>query len=274
MPSPPSEPSPSPPSEQHLIPDESNSPEPTASPEPVASAAPPTQPDTSPAETLERSPSPSHSPAAASPPPGRATAEKEKISYHGVWTLTDAQGQSFDMVIFPNGQVVTNWAKGSEGARGERGYWRQDHERFTAIYSDGATDIIEWDESGFRHRRYAAGSPLDSQPAAQGEAQRVEGNQSAMLGVWRLNKEPDGSHLYIAIQSGGRAISTINGATEGKWTANERGVLCEWPDGWVDQIERGAAGWQKRSWIGPESSAPADLSLATRVGETRFSVEP
>ena len=99
-------------------------------------------------------------------------------------------------------------------------------------------------------------------------------SQSALVGVWRLNKEPDGSHLYIALQSNGRAISTINGGTEGKWTANERGALCEWPDGWVDQIERGTAGWQKRSWIGSESSAPADLSLATRVGETRFSVEP
>ena len=96
----------------------------------------------------------------------------------------------------------------------------------------------------------------------------------ALVGVWRLNNEPDGSHLYIALQSNGRAVSTINGTTEGKWKANENGALCEWPDGWVDQIERGSGGWQKRSWIGSESSAPADLSLATRVGETRFSVEP
>ena len=105
-------------------------------------------------------------------------------------------------------------------------------------------------------------------------AKRTEGSQLALVGVWRLNKEPDGSHLYIALQSNGSAISTINGGTEGKWRANERGALCEWPDGWVDQIERGTAGWQKRSWIGSDSSAPADLSLATRVGETRFSVEP
>ena len=212
--------------------------------------------------------------AASATPSAAAEPDRNKVSYEGIWTTADAQGQVFDIVIFPNGQAVTNWAKGPEGARGERGYWRQDEQRLTAVYSDGSTDIIEPDESGFRHRRYSAGSPLDSQPMAQSEAKRAEGSQSALVGVWRLNKEPDGSHLYIALQSNGRAISTINGGTEGKWRANERGALCEWPDGWIDQIERGAAGWQKRSWIGSESSAPADLSLATRVGEARFSVEP
>ena len=212
--------------------------------------------------------------AAPAMPLATPEAPRIKVSYEGIWTTADAQGQTFDIVIFPNGQAVTNWAKGTEGARGERGYWRQDQQRLTAAYSDGSTDIISPDGDLFRHQRFSAGSPLDSEPAAQTEAKRAEGGQSALVGVWRLNKEPDGSHLYIALQSNGRAISTINGGTEGKWTANEKGALCEWPDGWVDQIERGTAGWQKRSWIGSESSAPADLSLATRVGETRFSVEP
>jgi hypothetical protein len=234
----------------------------------AASAAPSTT-----SEAASATPS-TTSEAASATPSAVAEPGRNKVSYQGIWTTVDAQGQGFDIVIFPNGQAVTNWAKGSEGARGERGYWRQDEQRLTAVYSDGSTDIIEPDESGFRHRRYSAGSPLDSQPMAQSEAKRAEGSQSALVGVWRLNKEPDGSHLYIALHSNGRAISTVNGRTEGKWRANERGALCEWPDGWIDQIERGAAGWQKRSWIGSESSAPADLSLATRVGEARFSVEP
>jgi hypothetical protein len=199
---------------------------------------------------------------------------KTPISYEGLWTAADAQGQAFDIVIFPNGQAVTTWTKGAEGARGERGYWRREERGITVVYSDGSTDVIEREENGFLHRRYSAGSPLDSQPLAQGEARKGEGNDSALVGVWRLNKEPDGSHLYIALQSGGRAVSTINGGTEGKWRVNEKGALCEWPDGWVDQIERGNAGWQKRSWIGSESSAPADFSLATRVGEARFAIDP
>ena len=240
----------------------------SATPIETASATPITVPEAP-------SASPTAIPEAASATPSAAAEpDRNKVSYEGIWTTADAQGQIFDIVIFPNGQAVTNWAKGPGGARGERGYWRQDEQRLTAVYSDGSTDVIEPDESGFRHRRYSGGSPLDSQPMAQSEAKRAEGSQLALVGVWRLNKEPDGSHLYIALQSNGRAISTINGGTEGKWRANERGALCEWPDGWIDQIERGAAGWQKRSWIGSESSAPADLSLATRVGETRFSVEP
>jgi hypothetical protein len=234
----------------------------------TASAAPATVPEASSASPTAIPQAPSASPTAAAEP------DRNKVSYEGIWTTADAQGQTFDIVIFPNGQAVTNWAKGPGGARGERGYWRQDEQRLTAVYSDGYTDIIEPDESEFRHRRYSSGSPLNSQPMAQSEAKRTEGSQLALVGVWRLNKEPDGSHLYIALQSNGRAISTINGGTEGKWRANERGALCEWPDGWIDQIERGAAGWQKRSWVGSESSAPADLSLATRVGEARFSVEP
>ncbi len=196
------------------------------------------------------------------------------MSYEGTWTTTDPQGQVFDIVIFPNGQAVTNWAKGPTGPRGERGYWRNDGHRLTVVYSDGCTDVIEPSEDGLLHRRFPAGSPLDSKPIVQAEAKRVEDGRRALVGVWRLNKEPDGSHLYIALQSNGSAVSTINGATDGKWTANEKGALCEWPDGWVDQIERGSGGWQKRSWIGSETSAPADLSPATRVGETRFSVEP
>jgi hypothetical protein len=199
---------------------------------------------------------------------------KTKISYVGIWTTTDAQGQPFDIVIFPNGQAVTNWTKGEEGARGERGYWREDEGRLTVLYSDGNTDILEQNEDGFQHRRYSSGSPLNAQPLAQSQAKRTEENQAALVGVWQLNKEPDGSYLYIALHSNGRAISTINGGTEGKWKANEKGALCEWPDGWVDQIERGVTGWQKRSWIGSELLGPADLSLAVRVGEARFSVEP
>jgi hypothetical protein len=198
----------------------------------------------------------------------------EKITYEGTWTTTDTQGQVFDIVIFKNGQAVTNWTKGPTGPRGERGYWRNDERRLTVVYSDGCTDIIEPAVNGFLHRRYPAGSPLDAKPIVEAETRRVEDGREALVGVWRLNKEPDGSHLYIALQSNGTAVSTINGATDGKWKANEKGALCEWPDGWVDQIERASGGWQKRSWVGAETSAPADLSPATRVGETRFAIEP
>jgi hypothetical protein len=217
---------------------------------------------------------------AASPPTvetQRATPQavgERKISYEGTWTVTDARGPVFDIIVFKNGQAVTNWVKGPAGARGERGYWRSDQQRLTIVYTNGCTDIIQPAEDKFSYCRYEAGAALEAMPIVQAEARRLENSQLALIGVWRLNQEPDGSHLYIALQSNGRAFSTINGTTSGKWKANENGALCEWPDGWIDQIERSTGGWQKRSWVGSDTGAPADLSPATRVGETRFSIEP
>jgi hypothetical protein len=219
------------------------------------------------------------SPAASAPTVEirRATPQavgERKISYEGTWTVTDARGPVFDIIVFKNGQAVTNWVKGPAGARGERGYWRSEQQRLTIVYTNGCTDIIQPAEDKFSYSRYEAGAALEGMPIVQAEARRLENGQLALIGVWRLNQEPDGSHLYIALQSNGRAFSTINGTTSGKWKANENGALCEWPDGWIDQIERSTGGWQKRSWVGSDTGAPADLSPATRVGETRFSIEP
>jgi hypothetical protein len=225
------------------------------------------------------SPTPTPSPnATPSPPetpqPTAPAVGERKTSYEGTWTITDARGSAFDIIVFKNGQAVTTWVKGPAGARGERGYWRSDQQRLSIVYTSGCTDFIQPDDGKFSYSRYEAGSALDGEPTLRAEARRLANSQVALIGVWRLNEEPDGSHLYIALQSNGTAFSTINGTTSGKWKPNESGALCEWPDGWIDQIERGAGGWQKRSWIGSDSGAPADLSPATRVGETRFSTEP
>ena len=208
------------------------------------------------------------------PPTAPRHVDAQKTKYEGTWTVVDGGGPIFDIVIFKNGQAVTNWVKGPAGARGERGYWRSDQQRLTIIYTNGCTDVIQPAEEKFSYSRYEAGSALDAKPMVHAEARLLENSQLALIGVWRLNQEPDGSHLYIALQSNGSAFSTINGATSGKWKANANGALCEWPDGWIDQIERGTGGWQKRSWIGSETGAPADLAPATRVGEARFSIEP
>ncbi len=220
-------------------------------------------------------PSPTPSPATSPEKPTPATAQIPVESFTGVWTTQDEQGQVFDIVIFPNGQAVTNWTKGPEGARGERGYWRRETGRLIAVYQDGWTDIITTTADGFEHRGFSPGTSLDAPPTNKAPAQRLpEDGKAAYVGVWRLNKEPDGSYLYLALQSSGRALSTINGGTEGKWEVSDKGATCTWPDGWVDLIARGPEGWQRRSWVGSETGAPADLSEATRVGEAHFLVEP
>ncbi|MFZ4681582.1 MAG: hypothetical protein ACOYMS_03690 [Terrimicrobiaceae bacterium] len=216
----------------------------------------------------------SQAPAPPSPAQMPQSGESNPVEFAGTWTTTDEQGQVFDLVLFPNGQTVTNWTKGTAGARGQRGLWRQENGKLIAQFDDGWTDVIQSVDGAFVHRGFSPGVPLDGTPTNQAPARRLEGPEAVFVGVWRMNKEPDGSYLYLALQSNGRALSTINGGTEGKWEKTEKGALCTWPDGWADLIERSSEGWQKRSWVGTETSTTADLSIATRVGEKRYEITP
>jgi len=221
--------------------------------------------------SVQKSPQP---PTQSSDSPAPQSAKQTPVEFAGTWTTTDEQGQVFDIVVFPNGQTVTNWTKGNAGARGQRGLWRQENGRLIALFDDGWTDVIQSADGGFVHQGFSPGTPLDGTATNQAPASRADGPEAAFVGVWRMNKEPDGSYLYLALQSNGRALSTINGGTEGKWEKTGKGALCTWPDGWADLIERSSEGWQKRSWVGTETSTTADLSTATRVGETRFEITP
>ncbi len=197
------------------------------------------------------------------------------ISFEGIWATKDEQGEAFDMVIFPNGQAVTTWAKGVEGARGERGFWRKEGNRLVALYDDGWTDVLEPAAEGFLHKGFPPGTHIGGPPANSAPAVKIAAPAANYAGIWRMNREPDGSYQYVALFSGGRALSTVNGGAEGKWEATEKGARCAWPkDGWVDLIEHGPQGWQKRSWVGSETETPADVSPVMRVGEEKFLITP
>lgn len=198
----------------------------------------------------------------------------QKISYVGTWSVADDQGQIFDMVIFPNGQAVSNWTKGPAGAHGERGFWRVENNRLLVLFQDGWTDEILPGEQGFKHRGFEPGTDMNGPPKNESAARRIE--EDRFTGVWCLNKEPDGSYLYVALQSSGRAFSTIRGGTEGTWERTKEGALCKWPDGWNDLIFATNDGFQKRSWVGTaeNNTTPPDISPALRVGESKFSITP
>ncbi len=197
-----------------------------------------------------------------------------KISYAGTWAVTDDQGQIFDIVIFPNGQAASNWTKGPAGARGERGFWRSENNRLLVFFQDGWTDVISEADEGFKHRGFEPGAAMDGPPKNESAAKRIEGDGFA--GVWCLNKEPDGTFLYVALQSSGRAVSTVGGGTEGTWEKTKDGALCKWPDGWNDLISASNDGFQKRSWVGSadQTTTPPDISPALRVGDAGFSITP
>ncbi len=213
-------------------------------------------------------------PAAPVEAPLLALDQGAKLSYVGTWAVADDQGQLFDIVVFPNGQAVSTWTKGSAGAQGERGFWREENGQIVIFFGNGSTSVIAASGDGFLHRGFEPKASLEGAPKNEVPAKRLEGDQTA--GIWRLNKEPDGSYLYVALQSSGRAVSTIGGGTEGRWEKTPNGTLCQWPDGWNDLIYASNDGYQKRSWVGPaeQNSTPPDISPALRVGDAKFSVTP
>ncbi|MDX2079661.1 MAG: hypothetical protein SFU53_02650 [Terrimicrobiaceae bacterium] len=219
---------------------------------------------------------PTKTPAKQAAPPDASISRPAVLlpPMEGVWSAMDEQGQTFDLILFPNGQAITTWTKGASGARGERGWWRSTADGATIFFDDGWTDFVVQDGSSFRHRGFSPGRPTSGQATNESAARRIEGPEAAYVGIWWLNKEPDGSDLYVALQSGGRAFSTINPG-EGKWTATDEGALCEWSDGWTDLITLTPEGYRKRSWVGSrENATPADISPVRRVGAEKFSVAP
>ena len=192
----------------------------------------------------------------------------------GVWATKDENGTPFDIVLFPNGQAVSNFHKGPAGPRGERGLWRKERGRALIFFDDGWTDALSVADGRIMHSGYAPGEDPDSAPQNSFPAQKFEGPGAVFVGIWRLNKEPDGNYLYLALQSGGTAFSTVNGLTEGKWSADGDSAKAVWPDGWVDRLSRNQGDWQKVSSVGEAGETPADIERAVRVGETKFSIEP
>ncbi len=230
-----------------------------------------------PSPSPSASPSPKVSPVASPPPiavienPGT---KPDVAEFIGAWATTDEQGQLFDVLIFPDGQAVTTWTKGKHGARGELGFWRTEDNRILIFLEDGWTDSLEKTADGVLHHGYPPGSSLDKPPATTEPAKKLASNLADVVGVWRLNKEPDSGYQYLALQSSGRAFSSVNGGTEGTWKQKGKTVECSWPDGWIDILESTPEGFQKRSFIGANQDPPADVSPAARLGEQPFAIEP
>lgn len=192
----------------------------------------------------------------------------------GTWSTRDENGQPFDLVLFENGQAISTWVKGPMGVKGERGFWRKTAQGVLVFFEDGWTDQIVLTAEGIMHQGFAPGASLTEAPTNAAPAEKSAPDISAFTGVWRLNREPDGTYLHITLQANGTAFSSINGLTEGRWELVGGTAKSTWPDGWVDVIERVDGSWQKRSWVGGETATPADLTQATRVGEQRFNLSP
>lgn len=194
----------------------------------------------------------------------------------GVWSTTDDQGRPFDILLYPNGQAVSTWSFGTAGAKGERGFWRKKGAKILILFSDGWTDILDFSTEPPTHRGFEPGRPLSQEPTNQATVQKNESPAAEFIGIWRLNKEPDGNYQYITLLNNGRALSTVNGGTEGHWEPHEGAARCTWPDGWIDVIERIDGVWRKKSWVGSVEIdvSQVDVSGAVKVGESPLTITP
>jgi hypothetical protein len=212
--------------------------------------------------------------ASDSPRPAEAAA-KDLPEDGSVWSVSADDGVPFDIVLFENGQAVATRVSGTSGARGERGLWRRMEDCVAVFFDDGHTTCFAIRGGEVVHEGYAPGiHPSGATPSFTSTAAEATGPRTPFAGIWRLNREPDGSYLYVTLRADGSAFSTVNGLTEGTWDADGEAAVCTWPDGWVDRIERAGGSWHKKSWVGAAEGTPADLSEAARVGETRFVVTP
>jgi len=194
----------------------------------------------------------------------------------GVWSATDKEGRPFDILLYANGQAISTWAFGTSGALGERGFWRKKDAQIAVFFSDGWTDILDFSSDTPMHRGYEPGRSLSQSPTNEAPLTKTETPAADFIGIWRLNKEPDGNYLYVALLNNGRALSTINGGTEGQWEIQNGAAKCTWPDGWIDIIERIDGVWRKRSWVGSVNvdTSQVDVSAAVKVGEEPFAITP
>lgn len=212
-------------------------------------------------------PVPTPEPSATASPAPSPAAKVDHGPVEGTWAVTDEQGDLFDIVLFPNGQAVTDWTKGPDKAKGQHGKWVKKETGAVITYNSLDSDVIEKTAEGYQMKRLSGRTTVNLNMAKPLAMTRVEGPMAKYVGIWKMNQEPDGSYLMMALQSSGRAVSTVNGGTVGTWAVKGKGVLCTWPDNWFDMIEREGKTWQRRSWVGAEANGEADKSEAERVGE-------
>jgi hypothetical protein len=161
----------------------------------------------------------------------------------GTWAADDSDQDLFNIVVYPDGTAITNWAKGETGAKGEFGRWIAEPGRITISYDDGWCDILMRKGSGYRHLSYGPGVSRSGKPTNQGPATRVKGERLAFVGVWEMASATNDAPFFMALKSDGTALKTVAPKSKGKWKVTDGAAVSTWSDGWTDIIRRSANGW-------------------------------
>ena len=169
----------------------------------------------------------------------------------GVWTLADDENAAFDVRLSPKGTAVSNWSKGSVGARGEHGRWTIVDGAVVIDYDDGWRDIVFRNASGsLRKKSYSPDMPRDGPPRDESIALRTVKEMAPWVGVYEVaaSGSRTGAAYFVSIQSTGLAWNTADKTRVGScWVAGEA-LRIRWANGWLDEFRTAAEGFEMRSW--------------------------
>ena len=193
----------------------------------------------------------------------------------GVWTLSDDENAAFDVRLSAKGTAVSNWSKGSVGARGEHGHWAIVDGAIVIDYDDGWRDIVFRNARGsLRKKSYSPDMPRDGPPRDETIALRTLKETAPWVGVYEVAAAGSrtGATHFIAIQSTGLAWNTADDVRVGAWWMAGEAMRIRWANGWLDEFRAAADGYEVRSWrsaaafdaVGNPSEPPAYAAKAMR----------
>ena len=206
-------------------------------------------------------------------PRGAAIAAQDAV---GVWTLCDDENAAFDVRLSASGSAISNWSKGSVGARGEWGHWSIVDGSVVIDYDDGWRDIVFRNDRGWlRKKSYSPEMPREGPARSESSAVRTADGLAAWVGVYEIAAigSRTGTASFVAIQSTGLAWNTANAERIGSWWMAGDALRIRWANGWIDEFRRGASGFEVRSWrplagfdtLGTPAEPAAHTARATRV---------
>lgn len=169
--------------------------------------------------------------------------EADASTFIGTWAITDKQNNLFNVRLFPGGKAVsTVGAVGvpSAGARRlnnaqlrELGRWRLWGNGVRIDYSNGWSDWIYVDATGFTHASWQPGQNRASVPTNFGPAVKLSGTAAEIVGVYLFQPAQSEVKPYTAtLLSNGLAFNDIDSKASGVWRLDGSTVMIDWISGW------------------------------------------
>ena len=181
--------------------------------------------------------------ACASPHPtsGTIATEITRDVAEGTWALTDGENCLFDVNLLNDGVAISNWCKGTDGAKGEHGTWKIEDGVLVMNWTDGWLDVIQLGHIGFEKYSYAPRVNRQGPPSSFGQAVKVLNYSTQWAGVWKTRSaDPayNNQSFYICLQSNGAAMKSIDAINTGWWQKQQDGIAIYFSDGWYMLLTR------------------------------------